>query len=281
MIRRAPNVMFFDSPADAARYHLEHNCYRDIDDLSWYGNETADDSRRYATTGKSDGIADALSLKARLAVTAVTEQYQDEPDIMGCYPVVPEAIAGIPDCMRMPTAVESSRAPVRIFASLTTSSGVTAAQLMQRGVALLALAAAVAAQRPCDLYVFNESALDNGKTIDGHSVHFIAVRVPVQNGVLSQTAYPLTSAGFARRICYDIRTKDGGSPHWPVLRQKNGRTLSGVDDMRAPEYIAIAREIMGLNERDIYVPGLHLYDDLMTKPEQWIARELARINSAD
>lgn len=273
-----PRFVMFDSPAEASRAHSAANYTwpEASSNLSWYGGETVGQSRQRAIDGSDDGMAEAEALRARLMVTAQTGTQTDEPDIMGCYPVVPEALAGIPDCMRMPTDTSSDRAPVRIFASITVSGGISASDIRKRGITLLALASSVAAARPCDLYVFTEQGNYSGRDESGDTVSVCAVRIPIQNGILKQTAYALTSTGFIRRICYELCGKHcNGDGLWAVPK----RTSAG--EVRTAAHEKGMRRIMGLAERDVYVPSLYIEDDMLSQPEQWIARELARINAAD
>src|SRR5438046_5507292 len=76
-------------------------------------------------------------------------------DCAGAYPIVPDYLMGMPDCMRRRTATDDDAAPIQIYVPVGSQATITAEQLRRRGCAILALTMALARVRPVDLSIIH------------------------------------------------------------------------------------------------------------------------------
>lgn len=191
------------------------------------------------------------------------------PSIIGFIPNVPGAIMGHPRSMlnRIESDLESVQTPIVIYYDVSVSAGVRDREILNRGVAAMALVMALNAFRPVELYCVSCWNARN----DNQSGHGVAVRVETKPLDLARAAFMMTAKEFTRRICFSAAFHQADRkafPHsfpwaWGV----------GLDD----NYIRNMREAYNMNEQDIFLKGGYLFDRLMLdNPIQWVKQMIEK-----
>lgn len=162
---------------------------------------------------------------------------QWQPSVMGAYPMVPDFLAGMPDCMRRRMQTDTDVSPIRIVVNTTVSAGVDAHDLARRGAAATALAIKLSEVRPVELWAaYGGHAA--GRTTIGR------VKMDTNPVSISNAVAVLSSRQFARAICFA-----------PMIEAANYNTSIGW-----PQGIRgdAMREALDLEPQDIYIPGGHI-----------------------
>jgi hypothetical protein len=227
---------------------------------AWFGHETAADTLAKARRGDTALVPEAERLIAQLAAEIDVPERPWIADCAGAYPVVPDFLAGMPDCMRRRDTVEHDESPVRIFVCLTSSGSLKAEAMSRRGCAILALVMALSRIRPVELNVFSV-----GRRGEKESV----IVAPINTAPLdlATACYVLTSAGFTRRLCYGLAQKHHfgtGGIKWPERY--------GADDYLP----GLLRRLGGHPETDLIIDAATAWDALISDPVPWINARLAR-----
>lgn len=250
--------------ADAAsRKAARHETHED----AWYGNETAAQSLRLAVTGDDRLVAQAEAIIAKLDAAIDAPNRELIADCVGAYPVVPDYLMGMPECMRRRAAVPNEASPIAIWVCLTSSGRVTTATLLQRGVAILALTMALAQTRPIDLHVFNI-----GRRGETESV--ITAPLNTRPLDLASACYALTSPGFCRRLCYGLAQElhiGVGGIKWP----------EGYVGDKAAYLAGVVARMGGEPARDLIIDGAHSGDAMLSDPIAWVNAQIARFREID
>lgn len=234
-------------------------------DVSWYGGETVADSLRMAETGSVALVSAAKALLSQLDSAIETPRRTWARSPAGAFACVPEAIAGLPTPMRRQSYDTSEHAPITVLAISTSSAGIKAATLQQRGTTILALVMALARSRPVSLH--SVSILD-GKA-GGETVWSIRINTAPLD--LATACYTLTSAGFARRLNYRLAARLNSSRgRWPVRFQYHNPT---------PYYEYLAQELTPDPSRTLVIGAAQLGDELLSQPVTWINKQIARFVS--
>lgn len=246
--------------------HAESILPESDDISSWAGDESNNSSVLLARNGDESLVAGAEKLLEEIASVENHDGIAWVNSPAGAYPVVPEFIAGRPDCMRQQERVTDST-PISIYVCTTSSGGVGTETLLKRGTVILALLMKLQTIRPVELFLTVE--LGTYKGLSAYQV------IPVDSKPLSisQAAYLLTSAGFARNLTYSVshlELKDDGS--WPWLY-----TTKRSDD----EYDETMKTVLNMGDSDLYIKCAFLYDELLKHPVEWINAQLARYNNAN
>lgn len=244
----------------------------------WTDGETFDSAAHTARTGDN-----ALVPAARAMLDKITPGLEiDRPEWvsspMGAYPMVPDALAGSPACMRRMVHVATDRSPVRIYASVNASANLSAAQLTKRGTAILALAMLLEQQRPVELYALGASDGNNRATrADGldAGASLITVKLPMQPIDLSAVAYALTSSGFNRHLRFAVAETVGFTGRFAF---GGGRDFGNA---QSPAWQRV-RRCLDLRDCDFVVPAaVSGDDDLFQDPAGWVQRRLDQFNARD
>jgi hypothetical protein len=231
-------------------------------DASWYGGETLADSLRMSETGSTALVPAAEALLSELDSSIATPQRVWQRAPAGAYACVPEAIAGIPTPMRRPAYDASEHAPITVLAISTSSAGIKAQTLEQRGTTILALVMALARSRPVSLH--SVSILD-GKA-GGETVWSIRINTAPLD--LATACYTLTSAGFARRLNYRLAARlNGFRGSWPARFTYHNP---------APYYDYLANTLAPDPSRTLVIGAAQLGDALLARPVEWINTQIAR-----
>jgi hypothetical protein len=263
----------FDSPAAFAAgieaFRAAGNWWKH-DNAGWTG-ETIEQSLKLARTGDETLVPAAQKLIDSLRVDvpdAVRPLYVPAP--YGAYPIVPEALAGYPLSMRARVRVEDDRAPIRIYADLTTSAGVDVETIAKRGTAILALAMMLSETRALDLFVL--TPLNNFGGISA-----AIVRINAQPLELATACYAFTSAGFARNMGYGWAREGHSVPD----QSTNWGFGIHPDGDNAGRYARLMRAALKLEAADLFVPPVYMGDPIVNDPARWITQRLAELGKID
>jgi len=269
------NIVRFDSPAELRSWalvdppsRLKASPERLVSEREWFGGGSMLDHLNRSITGDDSNVAAAEALISQFGNVIVTPMMQEHADVCGCYPVVPEVLAGEPECMRIPTLTECETAPLRIIVDLTTSGGITEKQIRERGIAVLALVLALSAVRAVSLEVC--AALDGKATSASKKDQFslCAVRLNTAPLDLSTACYILTSPGYHRAILYRVLEAaykaNGGWPKLEGVQYGHAHAPEAVKRLTA--YLADG------DEEVLFLPALSMYSDGKDDPGAWVKR---------
>src|SRR5690606_29686090 len=123
---------------------------------SWTGG-TYDDAMRLVHTGstlhidKAEKIIDEMQDSTDIFTSGLPRM---QSDVWGYVPDVPSAIANLPKTMfrRVISEEMSQTSPISIYIDIGVSAGISHKQILNRGVACLALAMALQITRPVELH---------------------------------------------------------------------------------------------------------------------------------
>lgn len=230
------------------------------------GGETAEDTLRYARQGNAAIVPAAERLIDRLTAICGTERISWQPDVCGAYPIVPEFLAGVPECMRRRVSVPDERAPINIHVSVSASAGVSAEQIEARGAAILALVLLLSRDRPISLNV-----LEIGRREDGADS---VLSVPINTTPLdvATAAWALSSAAFFRRLILGVHCAiNPAASSFPSDHSTN----------RAGCMRRICTELGGDPERDLLIDGVRVGDAMLNDPVAWVQEQLDRYGQTE
>lgn len=190
---------------------------------------------------------------------APTTRHEIRDDVTGAFPNVPAYIAGQPLSMRRKIKRENEFSPIAIVADLVSSGGIASEKLLKRGAAILALARALSARRPVELW-----AGCSMEGMGGGACH-VYFQIDTQPLDLARAAYMLAHPAFSRGNCYGMGKAEyrfGGG--WPYNRRQDDATMADVVRRAFPHLSDI-----------IYVPGIYITDECIDDPIGWITRHVA------
>jgi hypothetical protein len=248
-IKRYPSVASLARDAQAVNpFHLSLSGLGG----AYFGHETAADSIAKAISGDPARVADAERLLSQISAEIDVPERPWIADCAGAYAVVPDFLAGMPDCMRRRDTVEQDESPVRILCSVAASMTLDADTLMRRGCAVLALVIALSRIRPVELSVYCAVADDDAESV-------IVAAINTQPLDLATAAYALTSAGFARRLCYNL------SRHHHFGRKRCGLSFAPAADdaLRATA--------------DLVIGAARASDPMIDQPVAWVNEQIAKL----
>jgi hypothetical protein len=233
---------------------------------SWMGG-SMDEAAAKLLTGDDRLVSEAQAMLDLFESHTQTTRPEWRPSVYGAYPVVPDALAGYPESMRHMVNVGSDLAPIRLYVCTTSSAGVGHEDLTKRGIACLALAMALAAIRPVELFTITQ--LDGGDKAtrdDGKdSGAFICVtQINSQPLDLATACHLLTSVGVDRGITHSLGYDGHGYTGGWAWRE-----MPNSDKSKR-----LTRECLDMTERDILVTGCFLTDECVQNPVGFVQREL-------
>lgn len=269
------NRLQFASPAELVEFvktgdtadYLTDNYLEDF-----FGKTTGTEAMRKAITGDDSFVPEAQKLIASMSLDVELSMTVDEPDVVGCYPVAAEFIAGIPECMRMPTKVGSDRAPLSIFLDMTTSHSIKPSEYKTRGLAVLALVIALSSVRPIQLEIGCVMGSDsNHKIGTGEKVSMISTIINTAPLDLATAAWAVTDVAFARRLIYGASYKAHGfTGSWPSLHGV------GYAEPQSAKHIKRVTELLDLPGETLYLPAIADKDEdtqlALTNPSAWVQK---------
>jgi hypothetical protein len=233
----------------------------------WYGGDSIDDCIRRCEVGSTKLVAKAEALvdkfRDSVDISRLLPSWQLE--ISGARPNVAAFLAGHPQNMYRRVAEESDRAPLTIWACVTSSGGVEADQLLKRGTAITALYLALSATRAVSLRVF--SGLGDYGNNDG----ILSVAFP-QPIALSQAAFAFASQGFARGLTYKwLNNVFNTAGAWP------SRVGQGSREQRIKDWIPL----LGAQKGDIIFPHVFYNDEDVLHPISYVTKLIKQFTHED
>lgn len=227
----------------------------------WYGDITYEMALSRAISGDDSLVSEAMAIldKLEASIESTSSQWFASP--IGAYPVVPEFLVGLPDCMRRRVSVASEVAPVSVYVSTTCSGSIDSETMLKRGVAILALVLKLQAVRPVRLFLLAET---HGANSEGELLQ--AIEINSQPLDLATVCYALTHVGFARWLTYSLaRELAGFNGSWPREYKSGGQAW----EMRL-------RASLDLESQDLYIGAAREWDPCITDSINWVNQQVAR-----
>lgn len=190
----------------------------------------------------------------------VSTGFQTADSIIGAVPNIGAYLSGSPVCMRLRTRTMKEQAPLAIIVDLTTSGGISAADMSRRGSVILAAARVLSAVRPVELWAFTGLGRGNGGAV------FAGHRMDTAPMDLARAAPVFTDSLWARNILYGVCNHLGSNGSWPFNQYQS------VD---AKGWEQIARHALPHLGDTLAIPAMHLTDPLVSNPEKWLRDTVA------
>lgn len=187
------------------------------------------------------------------------EAYRDVSYYYGSRPNISAVIAGQPKSMyrREYVTEPDNHRPIRIFIDRVATSTFSTDEIINRGIAVLALALALKRIRPTTLYV-GEAARNRRANADG----VVAIALDLNNIDLSVLANALAGASFYRRLLFTANN------HLHQVSKPNSHKIS----------VETTRQLLGWSPHDLIFEGMW-YNDTDLKlatsdPAKWARNRL-------
>lgn len=262
------NLVEYDSPADFG-HDMSFELRNDFGDGQWrngkgrghWSNQQIRDAAINGEIGLVKGLDD---LTEKIKCGLETDRQIWTPDIQGAFPVVPEALIGMPECMRTRKKAQSEMAPIKIYIDLVCSAGVNHDLLEKRGACYLALVSELCRVRPVDLNVM--SAM-----ICGGVNQIIVTKIKTDPLDIASAAHALIATSFNRALGYSkSESFGGGISNWAFDMRPSDSKIKEAQD-------AYFVELFGLGPKDLVIRGMHLYDERLKDPVAFVKEELRRV----
>lgn len=188
-----------------------------------------------------------------------------QASVQGPVPIVPAAIAGLPDCMLQPVKLETSGTPLRIFVSVASSGGCGNEVIEARGIAIIALLEALSAKRATELYLYAE--YDDARALGINTPVVRVGSMPLDTTALTAA---LTCPAVARVLfMHWAQTHDDGG--------FGGLWAWGGAKPDSPETMSLTREALGATQEDLLLPAAFLDKKnlIVADPVQWVKNQVA------
>lgn len=225
---------------------------------SWCG-ETIAQTKERMLRGNTDLVPLARKLYNDLNLKIPTKKLDWKPSVAGPRISVPDFVNNLPENARRVYETPQENAPITIVAHIASSGMLSAEYLAKRGITLLALSMALAVVRPVKLKTLDVG----GKRGYGSSNQdiFLTCEIPCSPINLSVACWMLTSAAFARRICYGIEQE-----------------LMGFDGSWASDYSnKRCLELLNLREEtSLIIEAPHANEPMVLQPVKWINEQIAK-----
>jgi hypothetical protein len=231
---------------------------------NWHGAANWREGMETIRNGLPGFRKDIDALVDKVSVSLPSMQDTWVADIAGACPIVPMAIAGLPDNMLRLEQQETSGVPLRIFVSTAYSGGCETNMIERRGVAILALLESLAAKRPVELVLFAE--FDDSQC---NGLHTPVVRVdsmPLDQTTLTAA---LVSPVVSRMMFMGwAESREGGF---------GGRWAWGGLPPTDPQAQSLTREALGAGKGDLVIHAAFLTESdlIMRDPLEWIKQQVA------
>lgn len=235
--------------------------YTHAGDSTWWGGDSMGTLLDKCLSGEERHIAKAESLIEQLREEIEIPRSTWSPSAYGAFPDVGSFLAGEIECMRHMQSDPSATTPVRIYFDPTSWAGIDASDLVERGVAALALTMALAQMRPVELWTYSD--LDSR----GEDLALICAQIQTNPLMLSEACFALCNPGYARGLTYGLaEIRMGFEGMWGF----------GDYDSDPKSRAELMREALKASPDDIIIPGAGERDELIKDPVGFIRRELAR-----
>lgn len=259
-------IIRYDSTAALASDYIRRNAkaasihHGGWSDNDWYGGESLEASLGFAQSGDTKLVAKAETLLSQLDTAIETSRKFWEPAPSGAFVCVPDVLAGRPTPMRRLAHQQDETSPITILAVSTSSAGINADTLAKRGTVILALVMALSRIRPVSL---QQLCCVDGQA-DGETV--ITSEINTAPLDLATACYVLTSAGFARRLTYDLAASHN---------RFRGRWPEGFNYSNPSRYYeSLKAKLVADPARCLVIGAAQLGDELLAEPIRWINKQI-------
>jgi hypothetical protein len=263
-------IYSYATPGDLARQYrdaIARSSYARAQSwpTEWMGGTLQHEALDYAEHGRDRYATQAEALLRKINVTLPdTNRDTWHASPMGAYPIVPAYLAGLPENMMRRSRENDETAPLLIFAGLTSSAGISARNLVERGVAILALTMAAAMVRPVQLVTMTCIGRNVGSLGSVHICH-----IPSAPLSLAEAGFALCDQAFSRglgyRMAYAKDHADGGWPAAYPYGKPAGRHA----------YMNRVADAAGFTGDRVCIPPAELGDDIGNDPTAWLLARVA------
>lgn len=226
----------------------------------WFGSSYSE-FERAVTVGDNSLVKESDDfLKQIEDQVPISRGWKNIDDVVGAVPNIPAYLAGHPQCMRRRQRTMKENAPLVIYMDLTTSAMISARDVRKRGVTLLALVRQLVEHRSVELWV----GASLGRYGGGSGT--VTWRIDTAPLDLARAAFYISATvmarGFGYSICNKVLETSGTWPfnnfelHKQTAKERLGAVFPG-------------QEIL-------YVPPIIGFDELVSKPVEWIKRTMAQ-----
>lgn len=239
--------------------------YSGAGDADWWGGDSLSALLGKCLSGEERHIPKAEALMELLREEIEIPRATWSPSAHGAFPDVGSFLAGEVECMRHMRSDPSATTPVRIYFDPTSWAGIAASDLVERGVAALALTMALAQMRPVELWTYSD--LDS----NGSDLALICAQIQTNPLMLSEACFALCNPGYARGLTYGLAERRMGF---------QGMWGFGDWDSDPKSRAELMRQALRASPDDVVIPGAGERDELIKDPVGFIRRELARHRQA-
>lgn len=236
----------------------------------WYGGKQNSQAINYVLNGAPEyELRMARELADKIDATLHDRMENAwSPSVMGAYPIVPEALMGLPQNMRRRIEETSDRAPVKLIIEPSISQDVDKSTIQRRGAAISALVQRMGEERAVELWV---ALCDKDCATDTEVCHLI--KLDTQPISLSQCIAVMASETFSRYIAFGAMFASSQPDRHPD-HESIGWALGYPSQQRRETM----RKVFGLAEADVIIQGGYSPDiELMDRdPVAWVNRELVK-----
>lgn len=248
------------------------------ENLSWFGNKSLKQALDLSIHGDDSTVEKAQELIDKLAIPSIeTSRDVWSPTIAGAYPMVPEYLAGEPQCMRRRMSEQSDVAPVNVYLNICASASWSADQLLKRGTTVLAFALALQSVRPVEIHLvghFGESPKTNNESL------YFDILLDSKPLNMSQAAYVLSDCSYIRHLWWEMvwykkGTRQGSDfIYW-------GKNFVSAELSNYPTFEKLVRKNLQMNAQDLYIPMAYTSDRLISEPVAWVNEQLAKYTQVE
>ncbi len=244
-------------------------------DSYWDGDVSPKEAAERAIKGdlslveSSTKVVDKIVAEKLLSV----DRAKYVPGVQGTRVAVPDYLSGTPYCMRRRTRVPTLTRSVRIYVCMTSSCGVSATNLIVRGTTILGLLSFLqSCQVAVELYLVAQLAgRDDG-------AFYQVIKVESNPLDLSTACFAIAHPAFDRHLTHIYshhvnKWSEYGVPYgnWPKTFEMR------TEDENNNHYKGL-KKLLELGTTDVLVTS-PLYSSalIMTKPEEWLEKQLKQI----
>ncbi len=230
----------------------------------WYGPLTYDSSVERCILGDNSIVPKAEAILAQIDAAVEVPSPVWAPSVYGAYPMVPEYLAGAPDPMRRMIPAASDVSPVSVVVATDPAAGVTHADMLIRGVAVIALVMKLSTIRPVKLTLLSENNTQRLNAEGRIEPYLLAVDINTQPLDLASACFAIAGASFARHLAFSVTAHNGHSVSWPT-------------EHNTPRWLPYLHRIGLLTDKDLFIPAARYEDRQMyTAPIDWVNSQVMK-----
>jgi hypothetical protein len=237
----------------------------DASTLKWCGGMSYERSLAAVRRGDWGGVAARDRLLAEMeALVPVSKAWRTFNSVTGAVPNVPQFLAGNPFSMRLKRRCASASAPLSIFVELVASAGIDAQTCLKRGAAMLALVRMLANIRPVELWCVVAIGQRNSRSS-------LCIRIDTSPLDLARAAHVLIHPSVFRALGYKSLEHEFYRPGgW------SGLWAFGDHGLHLRTAADSYRRVLNPGSDVLFVPPVHLEDQYLTEPANWLRAMVAR-----